>query len=83
MNGNELQPWDGRTWFVSRPSDYTPGLYAFHQLEARELLKKGRGLNEWEASFLQAVAYQWRDLSPAQDHWLRKIGCTHRSKVAV
>ncbi|MBY6015120.1 hypothetical protein KUV75_09440 [Qipengyuania gaetbuli] len=75
--------WDGRTWFVKRPADYTPGLYALHQIDARELLKAGSRLDEWEASFLQTIAFQWRDLSAAQSHWLARIARTHGSRVAA
>lgn len=84
MIAEELKPWDGRTWFVRRPASYTPGLYLIHQIEARDLLKRsGRKLNEWEASFLQTVAYQCSRLTDAQEYWLRKIGEAHGSRVAA
>lgn len=76
-----LQPWDG-VWRVERPADYQPGLYRVHQIEARDLLKTARGLNEWEARFLQTVAYQARDLSPLQSHWLRRVVRDHERRAA-
>jgi hypothetical protein len=66
-------PWDGR-WRVQRPDDYTPGLYAWHQVIAWDLLRHGVGrLAEADARLLQVIAYQWRRLSPMQSHLLRKI----------
>lgn len=76
-----LQPWDG-IWRVKRPADYTPGLYRVHQIEARDLLKTADGLSEWEAQFLQTVAYQTNDLKPLQSHWLRRVVREHERAAA-
>ena len=75
-------PWDGR-WSIQSPADDKPGLYRVHQLDARDLLRHGAGrLTNAEASFLQVVAYQWRNLSGLQAHWLRKLERQHGSLAA-
>lgn len=67
-----MDRWDGR-WTVPKPADYTPGLYRVHQIEARNLLKQRNSLTKWEATFLQAVAYQFGTLSPGQRYWLARL----------
>ena len=66
------KPWNGR-WSVSRPDDYIPGLYRIHQLTARHLLWLGSRLSGWEATFLQTLAYQSKELSEMQAALLRRI----------
>ncbi|MBX7461771.1 hypothetical protein [Qipengyuania huizhouensis] len=84
MSDMKLKQWDGRTWFIPEPEGFVRGLYKFSQLEAHDLLKLGRRLNEWEARFLQTVFYQHGSLSHAQRHWLRWIGKRHGiSQVAA
>ena len=65
-------PWD-RQWRVAKPDDYVPGLYRLHQIGAFDVLRKGYGLTEWEAEFLQLVAYQSGPLSTLQRYWLERI----------
>lgn len=70
FDANDL--WDGR-WTVEKPSDYIPGLYRFHQIEARGILKRAKSLTKWEAALLQSLAFQDKDLSPAQRYWLGRL----------
>ena len=69
-------PWD-RQWRVPKPGDYTPGLYRMHQVVAFDLLRSCAGLTEWEATFLQTIAYQGADLSEMQRFWLARIELEH------
>lgn len=75
------QPWNGQ-WSVSRPLDYIPCLYRMHQLIARDLLKLGSRLTGWEASFLQTLVFQSKDLTETQAALLRRIEQDHGREVA-
>ena len=72
MTRNPNAAWD-RQWRVERPADYTPGLFHPHQIDAFHLLRSGCPLTEWEAQFLQIVAYQVGDMASLQRFWLRRI----------
>lgn len=64
--------WD-RVWRVPKPAEYIPGLFRPHQIDAFGLLRSRCPLTEWEAQFLQIVAYQVGDPSSLQRFWLRRI----------
>ena len=83
MNRIELSQWDGRTQYVARPADFVEGVFRLHQIEARDLLRLGSRLNEWEASILQALYYQGAEPSEAQAYWLSRIAEVHALEVAA
>lgn len=63
--------WDG-VWRIDRPAGFDPVLNVA-QFTALQVLRSGAHLTEAEARLLQAVHYQPRDLSPAQQHNLEKL----------
>ncbi len=77
-----LEPWDGRTWFVEKPSDFVRGLYRLSQIQAHDILKKGRGLTNWEAGLCQRAYYSYKPASGNVQHWLDKIEREKCSGVA-
>lgn len=68
-----FKPWDGRTWFVERPDSFTPGLYTFTQLQARDILRRARDLTQWEAEVCQRAYYSHKLPSPGVQYWLDRI----------
>lgn len=68
-----LKQWDGVTWFVEEPVDFVRGLYSFSQLQARDILKRGKGLTNWEAEVCQRAFYSHKPPSAVVDHWLSQI----------
>lgn len=77
-----IAPWDG-CYRVKKPDGYTPGLYRPHQIDALDLLRTARGLTEWDATLLQVVAYQERDLSGLQRFWLTRLVREHGEAVSA
>ena len=76
-----IAAWDGQ-WRVPKPEGFKHGLYRPHQVDALNLLRTARGLTEWDATLLQVVAYQSRDLSGLQRFWLARIEREHERLAA-
>ena len=78
-----LKPWDGSTWFVERPASFVPSLFTFSQLQARDILRRARGLTQWEAEVCQRAYYSHKLPRPGVQHWLDKIEGTKCREVCA
>lgn len=67
------EPWDRRTWFARRPEDFVPGLFCFTQIQARDILRHGRNLTNWEAGVCQRAYYRFRGHSNIVRFYLDEI----------
>lgn len=64
------------------PADYVRGLYRLHQITAHQLLRSGHPWTEWEAAFLQGLAWQVAAPSPSQRDKLRELEAVAERRAA-
>ena len=67
-----MNPWDGSRWFVPKPASGWR-LASMSQATAKQLLRPGNRLSNWDARFLQTVLVQTGPLDAGQRYWMNRI----------